>query len=262
MANINSNIKLITSGKAPTVDNLAKGQLAFGAVSNENRLYGNTGDAVVELGGGSGSGGGSQNLQQVTDRGANTTNSLTVAKDTNEGVYGSSESVIGSGKSGTGDTVKYSASTVRTSGAYKAQHTATDGTSTYTELTDDSDILKKVSVDAKGSETDKKNFTNLVADSIIYFNSDADLEAFLKTDKVPTGDWIAHVNQDQSETYTDRLEALETDVAIIKNLIYNLSEDKSTPIMRGNINITSGDKGSSHYIKSHDGDSDYDLRFA
>ena len=48
--------KVITSGTAPTTTNTAKGDLAFGTVDGETKLYGNTGTEVVELGGGSGQG--------------------------------------------------------------------------------------------------------------------------------------------------------------------------------------------------------------
>lgn len=48
--------KVITSGTAPTTTNTAKGDLAFGTVNGETKLYGNTGTEVVELGGGGGGG--------------------------------------------------------------------------------------------------------------------------------------------------------------------------------------------------------------
>ena len=48
--------KVITSGNAPTTSNTAKGDLAFGTVDGETKLYGNTGTEVVELGGGGGQG--------------------------------------------------------------------------------------------------------------------------------------------------------------------------------------------------------------
>lgn len=47
--------KVITSGTAPTTTNTSKGDLAFGTVNGEIKLYGNTGTEVVELGGGGGS---------------------------------------------------------------------------------------------------------------------------------------------------------------------------------------------------------------
>lgn len=46
--------KVITSGTAPTTTNTSKGDLAFGTVNGETKLYGNTGTEVVELGGGGG----------------------------------------------------------------------------------------------------------------------------------------------------------------------------------------------------------------
>ena len=49
MANVNSNVKLITSNTVPTTSNLPKGNLAFGQVNGENKIYGNIGDRVVEF---------------------------------------------------------------------------------------------------------------------------------------------------------------------------------------------------------------------
>ena len=49
MANVNSNVKLITSNAVPTTSNLPKGNLAFGQVNGENKIYGNIGSQVVEF---------------------------------------------------------------------------------------------------------------------------------------------------------------------------------------------------------------------
>ena len=49
MVNVNSNVKLITSNAEPTTTNLSKGNLAFGQVNGENKIYGNIGDRVVEF---------------------------------------------------------------------------------------------------------------------------------------------------------------------------------------------------------------------
>lgn len=49
MVNVNSNVKLITSNAVPTTTNLSKGELAFGQVNGENKIYGNIGDQVVEF---------------------------------------------------------------------------------------------------------------------------------------------------------------------------------------------------------------------
>ena len=51
-------------------------------------------------------------------------------------------------------------------------------------------------------------------------------------------------------------------VSQIENAIYNWTNDKSTKIPRGNINIFSGDWGSANYIRSRDGTPDNDLRFS
>lgn len=48
----------------------------------------------------------------------------------------------------------------------------------------------------------------------------------------------------------------------IENAIYNWTNDKSTKIPRGNINIFSGDWGGANYIRSRDGTPDNDLRFS
>lgn len=49
MVNVASNLKLITSNAMPTTTNLPKGNLAFGQVNGENKIYGNIGDQVVEF---------------------------------------------------------------------------------------------------------------------------------------------------------------------------------------------------------------------
>lgn len=49
MTNVASNIKLITSNTVPTTSNLPKGNLAFGQVNGENKIYGNIGSQVVEF---------------------------------------------------------------------------------------------------------------------------------------------------------------------------------------------------------------------
>ena len=46
---ITGQVKLITSGNAPTVENLKKGELAFGEVGGRKRLYGSDGTAVYEI---------------------------------------------------------------------------------------------------------------------------------------------------------------------------------------------------------------------
>ena len=54
MANINSNVKLITSDTAPTTVNLPSGNMAFGTVGGTAKLFGNIGSQVVEFTGGDG----------------------------------------------------------------------------------------------------------------------------------------------------------------------------------------------------------------
>ena len=51
-------------------------------------------------------------------------------------------------------------------------------------------------------------------------------------------------------------------ISQIENAIYNWTNDKSTKIPRGNINIFSGDWGGANYIRSSDGTHDNDLRFS
>ena len=52
---VKSPIKIIDSGTAPTTENLGEGQIAFGTVDGETKLYGSDGTTVSELGGGGGS---------------------------------------------------------------------------------------------------------------------------------------------------------------------------------------------------------------
>lgn len=54
MANINSNVKLITSDTTPTTSNLPSGNMAFGTVGGTAKLFGNIGSQVVEFTGGDG----------------------------------------------------------------------------------------------------------------------------------------------------------------------------------------------------------------
>ncbi len=49
MVNVNSNVKLITTNTVPTATNLPNGNLAFGQIDGKNRLFGNTGNQVVEF---------------------------------------------------------------------------------------------------------------------------------------------------------------------------------------------------------------------
>ena len=51
-------------------------------------------------------------------------------------------------------------------------------------------------------------------------------------------------------------------ISQIENAIYNWTNDKSTKIPRGNINVFSGDWGGANYIRSRDGTPDNDLRFS
>lgn len=49
MPTVNSNVKLITSNQAPTISNLAKGEMAFGQVGGVNSIYGNTGNGIIKI---------------------------------------------------------------------------------------------------------------------------------------------------------------------------------------------------------------------
>lgn len=49
MPTVNSNVKLITSNRAPTTSNLAKGEMAFGQVAGINSIYGNTGNGIIKI---------------------------------------------------------------------------------------------------------------------------------------------------------------------------------------------------------------------
>jgi len=49
--NTNSLIKVITSGNIPTTSNLLKGEIAYGLISGENRLFGNNGTSILEFSG-------------------------------------------------------------------------------------------------------------------------------------------------------------------------------------------------------------------
>lgn len=49
MVNVNSNVKLITSNTVPTTSSLPNGNMAFGQIDGENRLFGTIGSQVVEF---------------------------------------------------------------------------------------------------------------------------------------------------------------------------------------------------------------------
>lgn len=51
MSSIKSNVKVITSGNAPTTENLPSGNIAFGKVGGQAKLYGNIGTEVISFGG-------------------------------------------------------------------------------------------------------------------------------------------------------------------------------------------------------------------
>lgn len=61
--------------------------------------------------------------------------------------------------------------------------------------------------------------------------------------------------------FNERLAAAETSLRAIENAIYNWTNDKTTKIPRGTINITSGGANSNWIIQSRAKDQDEDLNF-
>lgn len=108
----------------------------------------------------------SLSLQQVTNVGAATTNPITMTQNSQESIYSATSTFIGKGKTGEGADAIYSAAMRANSDSLRLQHTKNDNTSTYTELTDDADVLKVAKVDATGKITESKNLSTLMQEKI------------------------------------------------------------------------------------------------
>lgn len=73
----------------------------------------------------------------------------------------------------------------------------TGGGRNFIELTNDADWLKSGSRSEDGTESGVKTLKDrIMAESMLYFESEEDLKEFLQSDMVPKGEWVASVKED------------------------------------------------------------------
>lgn len=73
----------------------------------------------------------------------------------------------------------------------------TGGERNFIELTNDNDWLKSGARSEDGTESGVKTLKDrIMAESMLYFESEEDLKEFLQSDMVPKGEWVASVKED------------------------------------------------------------------
>lgn len=73
----------------------------------------------------------------------------------------------------------------------------TGGERNFIELTNDADWLKSGARSEDGTESGVKTLKDrIMAESMLYFESEEDLKEFLQSDMVPKGEWVASVKED------------------------------------------------------------------
>lgn len=73
----------------------------------------------------------------------------------------------------------------------------TGGERNFIELTNDADWLKSGARSGDGTESGVKTLKDrIMAESMLYFESEEDLKEFLQSDMVPQGEWVASVKED------------------------------------------------------------------
>ena len=73
----------------------------------------------------------------------------------------------------------------------------TGGERNFIELTNDADWLKSGAKSEDGTESGVKTLKDrIMAESMLYFESEEDLKEFLQSDMVPKGEWVASVKED------------------------------------------------------------------
>lgn len=102
---------------------------------------------------------------------------------------------------------------------------------------------------------------------VLYWNGNAWVTFNLKSELERIDNTLSD-HQTQINNLSNRITQVANDLANlanrvsqIENAIYNWTNDKSTKIARGNINITSGNTDSSKGIFTHDGQANDDLNF-
>lgn len=116
-------------------------------------------------------------LQAITDTGNDTTNSI-ITTNNFQANSETSQSLIQD------DSVEINS-------------IGTGGGRNFIELTNDADWLKSGSRGEDGTESGVKTLKDrIMAESMLYFESEEDLKVFLKSDMVPKGEWVASVKED------------------------------------------------------------------
>lgn len=116
-------------------------------------------------------------LQAITDTGNDTTNSI-ITTNNFQANSETSQSLIQD------DSVEINS-------------IGTGGGRNFIELTNDADWLKSGSRSEDGTESGVKTLKDrIMAESMLYFESEADLKEFLESDMVPKGEWVASVKED------------------------------------------------------------------
>ena len=73
----------------------------------------------------------------------------------------------------------------------------TGGGRNFIELTNDADWLKSGARSEDGTESGVKTLKDrIMAESMLYFESEEDLKKFLQSDMVPKGEWVASIKED------------------------------------------------------------------
>lgn len=116
-------------------------------------------------------------LQAITDTGNDTTNSI-ITTNNFQANSETSQSLIQD------DSVEINS-------------IGTGGGRNFIELTNDDDWLKSGTRTEDGTESDVKTLKDrIMAESMLYFESEEDLKEFLQSDQVPKGEWVASVKED------------------------------------------------------------------
>lgn len=116
-------------------------------------------------------------LQAITDTGNDTTNSI-ITTNNFQANSETSQSLIQD------DSVEINS-------------IGTGGGRNFIELTNDADWLKSGARSEDGTESGVKTLKDrIMAESMLYFESEEDLKKFLKSDMVPKGEWVASVKED------------------------------------------------------------------
>lgn len=141
-------------------------------------------------------------LQHITDNGDSTTNNVVVTQNdgAKDGYLGSEGIVVGEARNGSMDPTnpKWNKANVQTSTRNRIYETK-DGNTISLDTTNDDVWMKQITSDSKGQVTATKTLKDRIqAESMLYFETEADLAAFLETDQVPQGEWVASVKEDNT----------------------------------------------------------------